>query len=296
MSNILIIGCCGFVGKHLTAELSKKHKVYGFDLQLFDDLKNPTCLIDYFSRINIDIIINLAAHCIIRESIANPHITFLNNVMGIHHLMETCRNTGTLRIIFTSSERVYDSKRCKLPIKEDSPLSSLNPYVASKIYSEELIKAYQNCYGINYTIFRLSTVFGENDTTTRMLPNFIRSAINNRELKIFQKKKKTVDMTYVKDVVKAIKLAVDNKKDRFTNEIFNVSSGNEFQIEELADYIIKKVGKGKKRIVEEEYKTQPTRVLLDNSKLKSRGWNPCTRTELLKKIDKTIKWWKNTYY
>ena len=82
-----------------------------------------------------DAFIHLASFCKINKTIENPELAFDNNVLGVYKVMEFCRKNKIPKIIFTSSSRILEEEK--------------NPYTASKIYGEELVRAYSQCYGIN---------------------------------------------------------------------------------------------------------------------------------------------------
>src|SRR3989344_2877316 len=107
--------------------------------------------------------IHLAAFCKINQSIENPELPFENNVRGAYEVLEFCRKNKISKIIFASSSRVLNREK--------------NPYTVSKIFGEELAKAYSECWGIDYVIVRPSTVYGPfNDETNRLVDIWILNA------------------------------------------------------------------------------------------------------------------------
>ena len=118
---------------------------------------------DYELSDKIDIFFHFAAQCRINEAIANPILPHKNNVDGILWVLEFCRKHKIPKIIAASSSRVLSPER--------------NPYTASKVYVEEMIKAYSDCYGIEHIIVRPSTVYGPMfDATSRCINNFMTAA------------------------------------------------------------------------------------------------------------------------
>ena len=83
---------------------------------------------------------HLAAFCKINQSISNPKRCHEDNSEGTFSVLEFCRKNNIKKIVFFSSSRVLNRER--------------NPYTSAKLYGEELCKAYQECYGIDYNIVR----------------------------------------------------------------------------------------------------------------------------------------------
>ena len=221
-----------------------------------------------------DVFIHLAAFCKVNKTIENPELAFKSNVLGMHKVLEFCRKNNIPKIIFNSSSRILEKEK--------------NPYTASKIYGEELIKAYSQCYGLEYVIIRPSTVYGPfNDKTSRLVDIWMLSALNNEELKIFGDENKTLDFTYIDDFIEGFLIAMKQK-----NEEFNIGSGKATKLSYVADLIIKLAGKGKKVFLPPET-AQPQHVELDISKIKSLGYEPKVSVE--EGIKRTFEWYKDNF-
>src|SRR3989344_5606804 len=208
----------------------------------------------------IDMLIHLASFCKINKTIENSELAFDNNVLGIYKVMEFCKKNKILKVVFTSSSRI---------LKEEK-----NPYTASKIYGEELIRAYSQCYGIDYVIVRPSTVYGPfNDLTERLIDIFILNALQDKELKIFGDKNKTLDFTYIDDFIEGFLIAMEQK-----NKEFEISSGKSTSVDFIADFIIRLAGKGRKGFYSPEI-AQPQNVEIDISAVKKLGYSPKVSVE-----------------
>jgi nucleoside-diphosphate-sugar epimerase len=160
-----------------------------------------------------------------------------------------------------------------------------NPYTASKLYGEELVKGYSQSYGIDYVIIRPSTVYGPfNDETTRLMDIFILNALQGKELKITRKPNSTLDFTYIDDFVDGMMLAMKEK-----NKSFDISYGKGVSVEVVADYIISLAGQGVKNFYPVEI-AQPQEVELDISRMKEIGYNP--KVDIYEGVGKTFEWYK----
>ncbi len=222
-----------------------------------------------------DVLIHLAALCKINKSISNPEETFRHNVLGTHHVLEFCRRNKIPKVIFTSSTRVLHPEK--------------NPYTASKVFGEELVKAYNHSYGIEYVIVRPSTVYGPfNDHTRRLVDIFIMNALEGKPLEIYGDEEKTLDFTYVEDFVEGFLLAMEQK-----NEEFDISYGEPVKIVDVAKHIIElNGGKGEYIHLSPEI-AQPQRVYIDISKIKKLGFNP--KVHVKEGIKRTFEWYKQNY-
>ncbi|MFH1290299.1 MAG: NAD-dependent epimerase/dehydratase family protein, partial [Nanoarchaeota archaeon] len=199
---------------------------------------------------------------------------FDNNVLGMHEVMEFCHKNKIPKIIFTSSSRILSKEK--------------NPYTASKIYGEELVKGYADSYGIEYVIIRPSTVYGPfDDLTKRLIDIFILNALQGKELKIFGDENKTLDFTYIDDFIDATLLAMNQK-----NKEFDIGGGKGIKLEYVADLIIKLAGKGTKGFYLPET-AQPQEVELEISAIKALGYEP--KVSIEEGIKKTVEWYKENF-
>ena len=269
----ILTGHKGLIG----SALLKKLKSQGHTPILLIDKRDNKDIIN-IDKIQLtekpDIFIHLAAACKINKTIAEPDWAFQNNVLGIHKIMEFCRKNKIPKIVFTSSSRILSPEK--------------NPYTASKIYSEELIKGYAQCYRIKYIIIRPSTVYGPfNDKTKRLIDLWMSASLKGEELKIFGDKAKTLDFTYSEDFIEAFLLAMQQN-----NKEFNIAGGKGISLDYVADYIIKLAGKGTKNFYPEEI-AQPQEVELDISAIKALGWEP--KTSIEEGLKKTFDWYKENW-
>ena len=221
-----------------------------------------------------DVMIHLASFCKINKTIEEPELAFYNNVLGIYRVLEFCRKHKIPKIVFTSSSRILSKEK--------------NPYTASKLYAEELIKGYCECYGINYIIIRPSTVYAPmNDFSRRLVDIFILNALQGQELKIFGNENKTLDFTYIDDFVDGFLIAMEQN-----NKCFDIASGTSTKVSYVADLIIKLAGQGTKSFHAPEI-AQPQEVELDISKIKELGFKP--RVSVDEGIRRTFDWYQANY-
>ncbi len=269
----VLTGHRGLIGHFLLKRLQERGDravllVDKRDSREIEDIKNFT------PKEKIDMLIHLAAFCKINKTVENPKLAFDNNVLAIHGIMEFCRKHGIPKIVFASSSRIEAKEK--------------NPYTASKVYGEELVKVYSDCYGIDYVIVRPSTVYGPfNDLTSRLVDIFILNALQGKELKIFGDEKKTLDFTYIDDFIDGFLIAMEQK-----NKDLDISLGKGVNVSYAADLIIKMAGKGFKSFYPPEI-AQPQQVELDISEIRKLGFSPKIGIE--EGLRKTFEWYKENF-
>jgi len=275
----ILTGNRGLIGHFLLERLKARgdKPLLLIDKRETPSLENPAPITDIANIENhslsqpVDVFIHLASFCKINKIVENPDLALQNNVIGMHKVMEFCRKNKIPKVVFTSSSRILSKEK--------------NPYTASKIYGEELVKGYSDAYGIEYVIIRPSTVYGPfNDLTKRLIDIYILNALQGKELKIFGDENKTLDFTYIDDFVDAMLLAMDQK-----NKAFDISGEQPTKVSYVADLITKLAGQGKKEFYPPET-AQPQEVALDISPLKALGYQP--KVSIEEGVKRTFDWYK----
>lgn len=238
----------------------------GFDVQdlLFKD---------YRPKSQVDVFLHFASQCRINEGIAKPILPHKHNTDGIFSVLEFCRQHKIPRIVVASSSRVLSPE--------------MNPYTASKIYSEVLTRAYHDCYGLDYLIIRPSTVYGPMfDETSRLINNFLTSAFKNEDLGIYGDEDKTLDFTFIDDFVDGVMLAMDNG----WNKAYNISGKDSVKLYDIAKYIIGKLNsKSEIKFFPPEL-AQPQQVKVDIHEIEQIGYKP--KVNIWDGIDRMIEFYR----
>jgi len=263
----------GLIGSFLLKRLEER----GDKAVLLVDLREDNNVLD-IDKIKltekVDMFIHLASFCKINKSIEKPAKVFENNSRVLETVMEFCKDNKIPKIVFTSSSRILSPEK--------------NPYTATKIYGEELVKAYSQCYDLDYVIVRPSTVYGPfNDKTKRLMDVFILNALNNEELKIFGDENKSLDFTYIDDFLDGFLIAMEQK-----NQDFDISSGGSVKVSDVADFIINLAGNGQKNFYVSEI-AQPQEVELDISKIKQLGYVP--KVSIEEGTKRTFEWYRENF-
>lgn len=269
MKNVLVTGGAGFIGSHIVDELvsremnvivvdnessaandkyyyNNKATYFKYDITNYDELNRvfnlslPAGARDGADLAGIDTIFHLAARSRIPYSIKEPIDTCLVNYMGTLNVLECARNYGVKRVMYSSTSSAYGLKN-SAPQREDMEVDCLNPYSASKVAGENLCKMYNSLYGLETVIFRYFNVYGERHplkgSYAPVVGIFDRQSSNGEPMTIVGDGLQTRDFTYVKDVVEANMLAATSANKDITGEIFNVGSGTNHSVLDIARLI-----------------------------------------------------------
>tara|TARA_B100000927_G_scaffold291238_1_gene292510 strand:+ start:1377 stop:2333 length:957 start_codon:yes stop_codon:yes gene_type:complete len=259
---ILITGCAGFIGYHLSKKLSLNNdKIFGIDNlnNYYDvdlkkkrlnnlssknfffskiDIKDFNNLKKFFKKNKFDIVYHLAAQAGVRYSIFNPETYFENNLKGFFNILECCRKFKVKNLIFASTSSVY-GKQKKFPLKEnystDRPISF---YAATKKCNEIMAYSYSEIYKLKCTALRFFTVFGPFGRPDMALFKFSSSIVKNKKLELYNSGNHTRDFTFIDDVIIYLE-RFKNKKQSNYFEVFNVCSNKPISLKKYLSYIEK---------------------------------------------------------
>ena len=253
------------------------------------DITDKKVLSKVFSK-NFDYVFHLAARFANELSVKDPLEDLRVNVQGTLQVLLYASKQKPERFLYTSSSSLY-GHQIKPVMKENMMPNPSTPYATSKLAAEYYCKSIHELYGMDYTIVRLSNSYGPHDPPGRyrnVIPNFFENALHTRPITITGTGKETRDFTFVGDCVEGIILAATKKGGK--NEIFNLGTGNETQIHNIAKLILK-ITKSKSKI---NYKPMRSfdhvkRRKMDISKAKRMiGYNPSTTIE--RGLEKTYEW------
>ena len=237
---ILVTGGCGFIGSHTCCELldnnyeviiadnlcnSKKSiiedikKITNKDILFYEvDLCDKESLEKIFIENKIDAVIHFAGLKAVGESVSKPIMYYQNNLISTLNLIEIMSKYDCKKLVFSSSATVYGSP-ASLPIKEDFPLSTTNPYGSTKLMIEQILKdLYIADNNWSIAILRYfnpigaheSGLIGENPNgiPNNLMPYIIKVATNELPcLSVFGNDYDTKDGTGVRDYIHVVDLA-----------------------------------------------------------------------------------------
>jgi UDP-glucose 4-epimerase len=248
---------------------------------------------NFFSKLprsDFDMIIPLAANARVYNLVKNP-ILARDNFKILFNILEFSRLNNVDRFIFASSREVYGNSEKFFHNEEEAYVkNSESPYTATKIGGEALVHSYHQCYGIDFVILRFSNVYGKYDDSDRVIPVFIETANQNKDLIVFGKDK-LLDFTYIDDCVDGIIKSIENFGGVKNNTI-NIASGKGIAIVELAKVILNKMTSREKIIVKESRTGEVTKCIVDISRARELlNYEP--KVSIDEGIERAIEWYKS---
>jgi len=243
---VLITGVAGFLGATLARRLIKNEiEVVGMDIVPRDAARRLEGLkLDYrwqsiqdLTSIDAPFVVHTAAVADVPLAARSPIFTLQQNVLGSAMLLEACaRHDGFERIIIQSSESVYGYAR-RIPIPEDEPLNPTNLYASSKAAQEMVAMSYYHSHKLPVTILRSCTLYGPNSRTNQVVPLFIQKALKGEPLRIEGDGNQSRSFNFSENMVDGILAALNEPT--AVGEIFNIASGEETTILELAQRVLR---------------------------------------------------------
>ncbi len=178
-----------------------------------------------------DVVVHLAAKAGVRPSIEDPVAYQDINVRGTQNVLEFCRKRGVPHVVFASSSSVYGVNP-NVPWREDDHvLLPISPYASTKVSAELLGHVYSSLYGISFIALRLFTVYGARQRPDLAIHKFARCMLEGRTIPLFGDGSSRRDYTYVDDVVKGIRAAMDY--DATPYEVINLGNNRTVSLREL---------------------------------------------------------------
>jgi len=251
----LVTGGAGFIGSNLVDYLLKQgHEVICVDNEsaecndkfywndkacnIIGDITDYKFMKNLFTE--VDYVFHLAAESRLQPAIKNPIEAVYKNCVGTTTILQCAREAGVKRFIYSSTSSGYGFNPS--PNVETQPDDCLNPYSASKVAAEKFCKMYSDLYGLETVVLRYFNVFGERSPTrgqyAPVIGIFDRQKDNNEPLTIVGDGTQRRDFIYVGDVAKANLIAAEATIDKkYLGQVFNIGSGINYSVQEIADAI-----------------------------------------------------------
>ncbi|NPV68125.1 MAG: SDR family NAD(P)-dependent oxidoreductase [Anaerolineae bacterium] len=299
---VLVTGAGGFVGSHLVERLLdagaevrcfiryNSENRYGMlqDLPaerlaaleiIAGDLRDAEAVRQ--AAEGVDAIFHLGALIAIPYSYLHPREVIETNVLGTLNVLVAARDLGVGRVVHTSTSEVYGTAQY-VPIDEKHPLQGQSPYSASKIAADKIVESFHASFDLPVVTIRPFNIFGPRQSARAVIPTIITQALTADAVRLGAVSP-TRDFTFVRDTAGAYLCAVEN--DAAIGGVFNIGSGFEISIGDLARTIIRLVGRDVPLITDEEERLRPDRSevrrLWADSTLAREvlGWTPGTPFE-----------------
>jgi dTDP-glucose 4,6-dehydratase len=309
---LLVTGAAGFIGSNFVHYWVERHpddEVVALDLLTYAgnkaNLRGVEEQIDFvegnigdlelgrrlLEEYDIEVVVNFAAESHNSLAVVDPRRFFHTNVIGTQTLLEAARDVGGLqRFHHVSTCEVYGD----LPLDsdemftEESPYRPRTPYNASKAGADHAVRAYHETFGIPISITNCSNNYGPYQFPEKVIPLFVTNALDDRELPMYASTQNKREWLHVRDHCRAIELVVESDR---IGETYNVGSGLEASIEDIADLVVKLTGKSESlKTIVPDRPGHDRRYLLDSSKLRRElGWEPEISWE--EGLRETVEWY-----
>lgn len=305
MKTILVAGGAGYIGSHMVALLVKRgyevivadnlrtghwQAVKGAKKLYVGDLRDNAFLEQVFSENDIDGVINFAAFSLVGESVTNPLKYYGNNVEGAMSLLNAMKVHGVDKMVFSSTAATYGEPE-KQPIEEHDRTEPTNPYGATKLAIENMLKWCDRAYGIRYAALRYFNAAGsdtetgigeDHDPESHLIPLVMKTALGQRDhIGIFGEDYPTADGTcvrdyiHVNDLAEAHLLALEYLAGGGSSDVFNLGSGDGYSVKEIIETARRVTGREIKATVEPRRAGDPSVLIASNKKAAEvLGWKP----------------------
>ena len=246
MEIILLTGASGFIG-HKTAQflLEQGHQVIGVDnmndyydtelkefrkkdLESFEnfafyqaDIENLESLENLFNKYKFTKVLNLAARAGVRYSMENPHVYMSTNAQGTLNLLELMKKHSVKKFVLASTSSLYAGQ--EMPFVETLAVNEpISPYAATKKAAETMAYTYHHLYGIDVSIVRYFTVYGNASRPDMAQFRFMRWIDEGKPIELFGDGTQARDFTHVDDIAQGTISAMKE----VGYEIINLGGGN----------------------------------------------------------------------
>jgi dTDP-glucose 4,6-dehydratase len=238
----------------------------------------------------IDVVLNFAAESHNSLAVVDPARFFRTNVVGTQTLLDASRSAGVERFHHVSTCEVYGD----LPLdsdeafSEDAPYRPRTPYNASKAGADHAVRAYFETFGLPITITNCSNNYGPYQFPEKVIPLFVTNALDDVSLPLYASTQNRREWLHVRDHCAAIDLVLADGR---PGETYNVGSGVEASIEEIADLVLELTSKpASLKTIVPDRPGHDRRYLLDASKIRSElGWSP--RHAWADGLAETVAWY-----
>jgi dTDP-glucose 4,6-dehydratase len=256
------------------------------------DIADATFVSEVVGLHRPDVIVNFAAESHNSRAILDPTIFVRTNVLGTQTLLEAARRHDVPRFHHISTCEVYGDLKLDSTelFTEESPNRPRTPYNASKAAADMLVRAYNLTYGLATTISNCANNYGPWQYPEKIISLFTTNALDDMPLPLYRQSQNRREWLHVDDHCRAIDLILREGR---IGETYNVGSGDERSIEQIADAVLEVLEKPSSlKTYVEDRPSHDRRYLLDHSKIEAElGWNP--RVTFEDGLRVTIDWYRD---
>lgn len=307
---LLVTGAAGFIGSNFVRYWLERHpddhvvvldlltyagdprNLEGLDVRLVEgDIGDLELVENVLAEETIETVVNFAAESHNSLAVLDPSRFFRTNALGTQTLLEASRRHGLGRFHHVSTCEVYGDLALDSDdaFTEESPYRPRTPYNASKAAADHAVRAYFHTYELPVTITNCANNYGPRQFPEKVIPLFLTNALDDRELPLYASTQNRREWLHVDDHCRAIELVLERGR---VGETYNVGSGDERSIMEIADLVLELTGKPQSlKTIVPDRPSHDRRYLLDSSKLRRElGWEP--RISFEEGLRATVEWFR----
>lgn len=301
---IFVTGGAGYIGSHVVKALGEAgHEICvcdnlstGHEWAVLSgrlvkgDLADVAVLDRAIQEFRPDAVMHFAASIQVEESVREPLLYYRNNVVNSLNLLDAMVKNGIKYLIYSSTAAVYGMPDV-MPVTEETPMSPINPYGASKVMVEQALRDLTAAKDFRYIALRYFNVAGADPggrigqayrDATHLITRALKTAKGEYAcLSVFGTDYPTEDGTcirdyiHVNDLASAHVLALDRLAETGRSDIFNCGYGHGFSVRDVVRTVKIVTGIGFKVVATERRAGDPPAIVADSSKLrKTTGWAP----------------------
>lgn len=313
---VFITGAAGFIGCHVALELSaagiavlgldnfndyydvflkesraallRKHGVQ----VLRADINDYSFLKEKIQEHQTTHVVHLAAQAGVRYSLENPHAYLKSNVDGFLNVLEACRESPGLKLVYASSSSVY-GLNTKTPFcVDDRTDAQASLYGVTKKANELMAQTYHHLFGINSVGLRFFTVYGPWGRPDMAYYSFTRDILSGKAIKIFNNGRMKRDFTYIDDIVAGTIAALDH---RAGAALFNLGNNQPTELGKMIELLEKLLGKEAEKdfLPMQAGDVVETYAMIDQS-YQALGFVP--KTSLEEGLERFVDWYRSFHH
>lgn len=256
---ILITGDKGFVGNETRLELEEHgHEVMNYDLMDGLDIRDLELFNEVLYESHPDRVLHLAAIARFSDADKDPKLAFETNVLGTKNVAQICKNYH-IPMVYSSTGSVYMPISEEPPIKETFAAKGNSVYGCTKYMGELYVKD-----NTPHIILRYAHLYGKEKRMHGLIGGFLERISRGLEPELYGGKQSN-DFTYIKDVARANRLALEAPWDKW-NQVYNIGTGEELTAEEAGKQVCKVFNYDGKIDIKEQRTVDASRFVFDCSK------------------------------
>jgi dTDP-glucose 4,6-dehydratase len=308
---LLVTGGAGFIGSNFVHYWLERHPddhVVVYDLLTYagnraslapledrivfvqGDICDRELAVSALREQEVGVVVNFAAESHNSLAVVDPTRFFRTNVLGTQILLDASRAVGVERFHHVSTCEVYGDLALDTDevFTEESPYRPRTPYNASKAGADHAVRAYYETFGLPVTITNCSNNYGPFQFPEKVIPLFTTNALDDLPLPMYASTQNKREWLHVIDHCEAIELVL---RDGRPGETYNVGSGLEATIEEIADRVLELTGKPSSlKTIVPDRPGHDRRYLLDATKIRDElGWSPARGFD--EGLAETVAWY-----